>query len=67
MNELKVINDEGSLFHGSIFEDIKKLSSNGENQFQKFWSERLENRVIPIRPITDPIHLNCYNMPGKGC
>ena len=62
MDKLTVLNQETASFNDSIIEDIQRLSKCGEEQFQSFWSNRLDQYVLPI---TEPITLNSYNLPGN--
>ena len=57
INELKIINDESSSFNDSVFDDITKLTSERERQFERFWTDQFVKKKVSIK---EPISLLIY-------
>ena len=55
-------NHEKASFNDCVFEDLKIIGSEGENQFLEFWEKRLLSNTLSIK---NTICLNSYNLPGN--
>ena len=63
LERLTVLNNHDiAKFNDRVIEDIRVLEFNREKQSLEFWNNRLQ---IPKIPISEPINLNSYNLPGN--
>ena len=63
LEKLTVLNNhEKASFNDCVFEDLKIIGSEGENQFLEVWGKSLLSNTLSIK---NTISLNSYNLPGN--